>query len=94
MHIDDAGLAPRRGEANGQAVSAVNMEITGRREGGEGARKKYGRSAGRGRKEKKQIDKEGWRSCVFSVQAVNRVLIDPQTEDISPAQPAQQQPRA
>lgn len=31
MHIDDAGLASE-GEANGQAVSTVNMEITGRRE--------------------------------------------------------------
>lgn len=31
MHIDDAGLASEGG-ANGQAVSTVNMEITGRRE--------------------------------------------------------------
>lgn len=39
---------------------------------------------------KQQINKEGWRSCVFSVQAANRVLIDPETEAIIPAQPAQQ----
>lgn len=50
----------------------------------------------RKRQEKKpqQINKEEWRSCVFIVQAVNRVLIDPQTEAIIPVHRAQQRLQA
>lgn len=88
MHIDDAGLASEGG-ANGQAVSTVNMEITGRRESQRSEEKIWANC--RKRQEKKyQINKEGWRSCVFSVQAANRVLIDPETETIIPVQRAQQ----
>lgn len=96
MRIDDARLAGEGG-AYGQAVSTVNMEITGRRESQRSEEEIWATRRGereshrRGRGKKKQeINKEGWRSGVFSVQAVNRVLIDPETEAIIPVQQTQQ----
>lgn len=35
---------------------------------------------------RKQINKGGLRNCMFSLQGMNRVLIDPETEAIIPVQ--------
>lgn len=52
MHIDDAGLASEGG-ANGQAVSTVSMEITGRRESQRSEEKIW---ANRRKRQREKID--------------------------------------
>lgn len=69
MRIDDAGLTSEGG-ANGRAVSTVNMEITGRGENQRSGEENTSRPGRECECEKVggEINKEGWRSCVFSVQ--------------------------
>lgn len=58
MHIDDAGLASEGG-ANGQAVSTVNMEITGRRESQRSEEKTWMNRRKRQEKNSRLIKRDG-----------------------------------